>query len=178
MSIEGHVRTETLLDFLHGELVPEDDARVHEHIASCASCRSEHDAQVRITEALRAHAYAEERDLPPRVVARVREHIDPQRRPAWWQHVTASLRPAVAMPVAAVLLLAAILGFSSIRPAFVRVPTIAAAYYIDDHAALSTRFLPFAQTAAVPATLNGTLGSTSASVAAADSMYSSIFANE
>jgi anti-sigma factor RsiW len=164
---EGHVRADTLLDFLHGELSPEEDAGVHEHLASCATCSAEHEEQMRLTEVLRAHAIAEERELPARVVARVRERINAYREPAWWQQLTAFVRPAVAMPAAAVLLLAAILGFSSIRPVFMHAPEIAAAYYLDDHAALSTHFLPFAQGATVPATLNGGLTSRSASVAAA-----------
>lgn len=177
MMIEGHIPADTLLDFLHGELSPEDDAGVHAHLASCASCSAEREAQVRLTEVFRAHAAAEERELPMRVIVRVRERIDAQRQPAWWQQLNALVRPAVAMPAAAVLLLAAILGFSSIRPTLVRAPEIAATYYLDDHAALSTQFLPFAQTSAVPTTLDGGLSSSrSASVAAAPEF--SIIASE
>ena len=46
--MNDHLSTDLLVDYVHGELAPADDARAHAHLAACAACR----------EALQA-AYAE-----------------------------------------------------------------------------------------------------------------------
>lgn len=147
-----HIDSETLLDYLHHELTPERDAAVLSHLTACASCTQAYDAEAFVTERLRADARAYERELPPGVVARVRSAVA-QTQPAWWVQMTNVLRPAVALPTAAVVVLAAVLGFSSLQSRLTHSPTIAASYYLDDHAALSSSALPFAQTATVPESL-------------------------
>ncbi len=164
--INEHPNTELLIDYLHRELPPQEDAAVLTHLADCAACRDAYQVQARITERLRAHARAEERDLPLGVIARVRDRIAGQARVAWWQQWSLAFRPIVGLPVAAVLVLAMALGWASLRPHAAAAPSIAATYYLDDHAALSTSSLPFAQTAAVPAALedSGVSGDTQAAI--------------
>ena len=161
--INEHTDANLLIDYLHRELQPEEDAAVHAHLLACEPCRDAYEAQARITEHLRAHAQAEERELPPGVVARIRDRVAGQARLAWWHQLSLAFRPAVGLPVAAVLVLATVLGWASLRPHEGHAPSIAAAYYLDDHAALS---LPFSQTAAVPATLEDSSGTESAHSAA------------
>ena len=154
-----HIDSETLIDYLHRELTPERDAFVHAHLAGCAECARAYDAEARLTERLRSAARAEELELPPSVVARIRSEVALRSHPAWWTQVTSVLRPAVALPTAAVVVLATVLGFSSLQSHFAGAPSIAASYYLDDHDALSSSSLPFAQTAVVPEALDP--GSTS-----------------
>jgi predicted anti-sigma-YlaC factor YlaD len=161
---DEHVTTETLIDYLHHELSAEDDAHVHVHLAQCAPCRGGYEAQAQLSERLRAFARSEERELPARVLFGVREQIARRRGPAWLRF-DAVLRPAVGLPVAAAIVLAAAVGFSSLHPSLTHAPSVAAAYYLDDHAALSNRLMPLSQPAAVPATLTNTQASQSANVA-------------
>lgn len=147
-----HIDSTTLLDYLHGELTPEHDAAIHVHLAACASCALARDAEASLTERLRAEALAAERDVPPGVAARVRARLDPVQ-PHWFTGLRALLRPAIGLPVAAVLVLAIVLGLTSLHMTASKAPAIAAAYYLDDHASLSTRALPFTQTSVVPEAL-------------------------
>lgn len=148
-----HVSPETIIDYLHEELEPGEDARVHAHISQCAQCAAAFNAQTRLTERLRALARSEERDLPARVLYGVRRQAQ-AARPAWWMQLRAPFRPAMGLPAAAVLVLAAALGLSWIVPHGTQTPSIAANYYLDDHAALATSSLPFEQTTAVPTSLS------------------------
>lgn len=162
---DEHITTETLVDYLHHELAVEDDARVLAHIGECAACRAAYHAQAQLTDRLRAFALAEERDLPPRVVFGVRERLARRTHPAWWRRL-APARAVVGLPVAAAVVLAVLFGFSSIRPNLSHAPSIAAAYYLDDHTALSNRLMPLSQAAAVPVTLTNPETSQNANVAA------------
>lgn len=160
-----HPTTQTLIDYLYHELAPEEDANVLAHLGACEACTAAYDAQARLSERLRAHALAEERELPPGVLARVREQVARESNPAWWQRASLLFRPVVGLPVAAVFVLALILGFSSLRPHVHA--AIAAAYYLDAHAALTNSSMPFAQTAVVPSALedSGRLQNTAAAIA-------------
>jgi Putative zinc-finger len=147
-----HPTAENLTDYLHHALSPEDDAQIHTHLETCASCRSDYQHEARLTEILRAHARKQERDLPAGVVARIWDRIDVGGdRPSFWETLHAFLRPTIAVSAAAALLLAAYFG-----PAYWNArtlpPSIDAAYYLQDHAAV-TGTLPFADTAAMPAAL-------------------------
>ena len=149
-----HIDETTLIDYLHRELTPERDAAVLAHLGACAQCTAAHETEARLTERLRADARASECDLPLGVAARIRSAVVAQARPTWWTQLTSAVRPAVALPAAAVVVLAAVLGLSSLHSQLTHAPSIAAAYYIDDHAALSSSALPFAQTAVVPESLD------------------------
>ncbi len=164
-----HIDSSILTDYLHHELAPGEDARVLAHLTACTECAGAYEAEARLTEALRAEARAAERELPLRVENRVLAGIEASRMPAWLRQLRLVARPAIGLPVAAAIVLAAALGFVSLGSHTAHAPTIAAAYYLDDHAALSNSSLPFAQTAVVPGSLeNGTAngGATSAAVGA------------
>lgn len=160
-----HVDHGVLIDYLHRELEPEQDAVVYAHLTVCADCAASYDAEARLSERLRADAQAAEREFPPRVTRGVFAAIDASRMPAWLAQLRIALRPAVGLPVAAVVALALALGFSSLtHPP--HAPSIAASYYLDDHAALSSSSLPFSQTAVVPGALEQGSGNGSGSTAA------------
>lgn len=161
-----HPTTQTLIDYLYHELAPEEDAAVLAHLGVCEACTAAYDVQAELGERLRAHARAEERELPSGVPARVRERVAQEVNRAWWQRASLFFRPVVGLPVAAVLVLAAILGLSSLRT-HAHVP-IAAAYYLDAHAALTNSSMPFAQTAVVPSALEDSGRSQSTTTTAAD----------
>ena len=129
-----HLTNEQLIDYMHGALAPEQDAAVYEHIESCAQCRAEYDAELALTYILRAHAASEERELPSTLKAELWSRIR-AAEPSTWSRIAAWVRPSVAVPVAAVLALAAYFGntYLGAQPA----PSIEAAYYLQDHAALN-----------------------------------------
>jgi anti-sigma factor RsiW len=145
--INDHPSSEMLLDYVHGELPAHQDAAVHAHLAVCSSCSGAYDEEMRLGELLRAHARAEERELPPGFGARViaAATASPPAR-AWWQ--APIFRPAYVLPAAAGIVLALYLGFSAFGgPA--KTTTVGATYYIESHAALATD-APFAEGASLP----------------------------
>jgi len=147
---ETHPSLEELVDYIHGELAPEQDARVHAHLADCALCAQKRDAEASLTDLLRAHANAEERDLPPSVVAGIRSALAPAPRAAW-SPLQLLLRPALA--ATAVAAVAAMIYFGN--PAWHGAPTLTridASYYLDNHTAL-TATTPFFHDPPMPVTL-------------------------
>jgi len=98
---EIHPSIEELVDYMHGELTPERDAAVHAHLVDCSSCSQIRDSEASLTDLLRAHANAEERDLPPSVIAGIRNAVARPMRPAWSLQLL--LRPAVAIGAAAAI---------------------------------------------------------------------------
>lgn len=132
---QTHPTPDEIVDYLHGELSPSRDAAIHAHIAECAECAEARDAEVKITELLRAHARAQERELPSGVLASIRSKIA-ERPPSLWEQIVAGFRPAVAVPVA--IAIAAFIYFgikTAHRPA--QAATIDAAYYVSSYDALS-----------------------------------------
>jgi len=149
---EQHVSPEQLVDYLHGELPASEDAAVRAHLAACAECREAYDAEARLTELMRGHARAQERELPQGVVANIREAIAASQEP-WWSRFTASLRPlAIGAAIAAGIVVGT---FASLRTwhSHAQASTIDAAYYLDDHAALAPT-TPVGEGRALPAALN------------------------
>lgn len=134
-----HLRYDDLTDYLHAALPPERDAEIYAHLEQCAPCRSAYDAEVSLTEALRAHAGAEERELPGAVKAEIWNRIR-AAQPSPLARFGALWRPAIAVPVAAAIALAAYFGTTYVGPH--GAPSIAAAYYLQDHAALGST-VPF-----------------------------------
>ncbi len=146
---EPHLSPEDLVEYLHGELPAERDATAHRHLADCAACRDAYESEARLTELLRAHARAEERDLPPAVVAGVRAALE-RERPA--QRFAGWLRPAL---VAAAIVCGLLVGMYASQGGWhsrARAAGIDASYYLDDHAALD-RTTPLGEDAALPAAL-------------------------
>lgn len=134
-----HPNSEIFLDYIHGELSPAEDASVYAHIEQCEPCRAEYQAEVALGEMLRAHAAREERELPSSVKAEIWQRIR-EAKPSAASRLTAWLRPAVAVPVAAALALAAYFGTAYMSPQ--GAPAIEASYYLQDHAAMNTT-IPF-----------------------------------
>ncbi|HEY8296630.1 MAG TPA: anti-sigma factor [Candidatus Baltobacteraceae bacterium] len=147
-----HATTDQLIDYIHGALAPEEDAFVHTHIDTCGACREEYASEVSLTELLRTHAAAEEREMPSTIKAAIWQQIrDAAPSPA--QRVIAWMRPAIALPIAAAIVLAAYFGLHT-QPVSAA-PMIDAAYLLQDHAAMNST-VPFGdRTGANPATLEG-----------------------
>ncbi len=146
-----HPTEEQIVDYLHGELAPGADAALLLHLEECAECRSDYGAQARVSELLRDYADASERDFPLGMGERIRNAIKSIPAPSWDQRLQALWRPALAIPVAAVFALAAFLGHgATLRQGATTI--IDAAYYLDDHAAL-TSTVPFGEGNVVPSTL-------------------------
>ncbi|HVS46486.1 MAG TPA: zf-HC2 domain-containing protein [Verrucomicrobiae bacterium] len=147
----NHNSQEQLIDYLHHALAPEDDAAVYAHLENCSACRAAYQDEAALGEALRAQAAAEERDMPSGVVASIWAAIEAsQRRATLADRLLAWMRPAVMVPVMAVVVVALLLvpHFTPSSPT----QTIDAAYYLQAHAALGGT-MPFADTDVVPASL-------------------------
>lgn len=146
-----HLTNEQLIDYLHREASPAADASILAHLESCAECSAHYEAEAKLSEVLRGYAVESERELPQGVVARIWDAVDRAEAPmSIWQRLSASIRPAVAVPVAAMLLVATYFGLTTHRTD--AAPTIGAAYYLDDHAALNST-VPLSEGAAIPASL-------------------------
>jgi len=130
-----HITTDRLIDYIHGALVPADDAVVLAHLESCSACADEYAAEVRMSDLLREQATREERELPSMIKANVWQAIR-EARPTYGARLRAWLRPAFALPVAAVIVAAVFFG-----PTYLghreSAPLIDAAYYLEDHAAMN-----------------------------------------
>jgi predicted anti-sigma-YlaC factor YlaD len=128
-----HLTTETLIDYLRGELEPAEDALAHTHLQECGVCRAEHERETRLSEMLAAAAQREELDLPGMVRARIWEAVR-AAQPSPYARMLGFLRPAIAVPAAAVLVVATYfaspLGHRGPTP-----PMIDATYYLEQHAA-------------------------------------------
>ena len=64
---QTHPTPDELVDYLHGELPAPRSAAIAAHVAGCPECADARDAEVSVTQLLRAHARAQERELPPGV---------------------------------------------------------------------------------------------------------------
>lgn len=138
---ETHPSIEQIVDYLYGELAPPEDAAIHAHFATCRSCDERRADEVAIGEALRTQARAEERELPAGVVARIRTAVahPPQ---SVWERLRDAWRPVFVVPAAAAAGLAIFFGFNAWHTG-VAPTAINAAYYVNNHAAMTTN-APFA----------------------------------
>jgi len=143
--MKEHLRNDDLLDFLHEALSPEADAAIYAHLEECTACRKQHDFEAALTEAVQAYAVREERELPSTVKAEIWERVR-SAKPSPLSWVAGWLRPGVAIPVAAVIVLGAYFGVSSMGPR--GVASIDAAYYLQDHAALNST-IPFSDRSSI-----------------------------
>jgi anti-sigma factor RsiW len=146
---QTHPTPEQLVEYLHGELPPPHDAAVHAHLAECSACARAYEAEAALRELLRAHARSQERELPYRVVAAVRDAAETTAPPAW-ERFRSALRPVVLIPAAAALAVALYFGMSGRHSG--GATAINAAYYVTNHAALQAT-TPFSEDAPIPATL-------------------------
>lgn len=134
-----HLTTDTLLDYVHGELAPAQDAAVYAHIEQCEPCRTEYEAEIAIGEMLRTQAAQDERELPSAVKAEIWQRVR-SGKPAIWNRAFGWIRPAVAVPLAAAIAVAAYFGTTYMGPQ--AAPAIEASYYLQDHAAMNST-IPF-----------------------------------
>jgi anti-sigma factor RsiW len=138
---ETHPSTDQIVDYLHGELPSGQDAAMHVHLAGCRSCDDRRAEELALTETLRAHARAEERDLPASVAARIYAAIELPRPFAAWERLRAGLRPIFVLPAVAAIAVILYFGFGARSGSTAPTP-IDAAYFVDQHAAL-TASAPF-----------------------------------
>jgi anti-sigma factor RsiW len=143
---DTHPTFEDLIDYAHGELSPARDAQLHEHLAGCPSCFASYHAELNVSDSLRAYARETERDLPPGFAQAIVLNAI-QHRPTLWERWSASLRPFMAVPVAAAILLVAFFAIGRHGAPERRVDP---SYYFEDHAALAAS-VPFEDSAALPA---------------------------
>lgn len=142
-----HLNNQLLIDYMHAGLDTEQDARVYAHLEACPACRAEYDAELALTDLLRSYAAADARELPSSVKAEIWERIR-AARPSPWGAWGTWLRPAISLPVAAALALAAYFGTTYLGPQ--GTAPIDAAYYLQDHAALDST-VPFSDRATAAA---------------------------
>jgi len=148
--MNAHPNHELLIDYLHGELAPGEDAAFLLHLDECATCRARYQEEVSLSESLREYARATEREFPVGIRAAVLDAIETGAdRPTLLERLASVFKPAIAVPIAAALVLAAFLGFGSTAH---RNPTIDAGYYLEDHAAV-TSAVPFNEGNTVPTAL-------------------------
>ncbi len=147
---QSHPTPGELVDYLYAELPPPQDAAVHAHLAGCSPCAQAYEAESSLTEVLREHARAQERELPYRVVLAIRDSVANAAPPPAWKRIRVALRPVVLIPAAAALAVALYFGVSGHRSS--AATPIGAAYYVNDHAALTVT-APFSEDAPVPVIL-------------------------
>lgn len=147
----NHPSQEQLIDYLHGELAPAEDAAFLLHLEGCDACRARYEDEAGLSESLLRFARVSERELPSGVRASIWSAVEAlHHEPAWTQRLAAWLRPRVAIPIAAALAIAAFAGYGSTIHR--NGTTIDAAYYLEDHAAL-TGAVPFNEGNTVPTAL-------------------------
>lgn len=159
-----HLTNERLIDYMHRALAPDVDAAVYAHLEQCAPCRSEYDVEASLSEGLRAYARATERELPPTLKAGIWSEIRAER-PNVWQRFAAGFRPAVALPVAAILAVGIYFGVHGGAAA----PSIEAAYYLNDHAAMNNT-TPFSDHNANPVQIQASAAYSTQSAVAVQAM--------
>ncbi len=133
-----HYLNETLIDYIHGELAPGEDASLFAHLTACVDCRASYDAEVALTEALRSSPLAAERELPPMLKAQIWAAVRTER-PSALEAMRSFFRPAYALPALAVILVAGYFGVPAARNSLTPAdqPGVSASYYLDEHAAES-----------------------------------------
>lgn len=130
-----HITTDQLIDYIHSALAPAEDAFVHTHLEVCPQCRAEYAVEVRLSEMLRDQAAREAREMPSAIKANLWQLIR-DSKPSFGRAVRAWFRPAYALPVAAAIILSAYLAPTYLGN-HAGPPTIDAAYYLQDHAAMN-----------------------------------------
>lgn len=126
-----------LVDYERGELDAARDAAMHEHLQSCDACRAEWQADLALVDSLRA--WSAEREFPASILAGVRQAMYAEEAPSFLQRLRAALRPAIAAPMAAAVVIA--VGYVGYQRAHTPQPTMTGMDYVREH---------FAQTASLP----------------------------
>jgi anti-sigma factor RsiW len=132
-----HLTTDTIIDYIHGELSAPEDALTHAHLQTCAACREDYERETQISEALLAAIGGTDRELPPMIKARIWEVVRAER-PSPLARLAGFLRPAIAIPAAAILVVITYFASPLSHPA-PSGPTVDATYYLEQHAAEQLR---------------------------------------
>lgn len=150
---DAHLPIERLIDYLHRELAPDEDARVLAHLDSCAACRSAYDEEAELSDRLHSYAQGTQCDLPPGLATRIRARAHASTSSVGSIWIRRWMRPLVGVPIGAALALAIYFTNGALHHGAASAKTISAIYYLEDHAAL-TSTVPFASTGSVvPAAL-------------------------
>jgi anti-sigma factor RsiW len=139
--MNSHLSADEIIDYIRHELAPAEDVIVFEHLALCEPCRSEHEAELQLTSALRA-TLGSERELPAMLKARIWDEIRTPRRAATpW---AAFWRPIAAAGLTAAVAAGAYVAVSS--NAAPKTPQVAvdARYYFASHSATTRQENPLA----------------------------------
>jgi anti-sigma factor (TIGR02949 family) len=126
-----HLNPDVLIDYLHHELPPGQDAKVLAHLEACARCARELDVEASITDRLRAAARADELELPLGMRSAIIARISAVR-PNPWDRLSAVFRPVVLLPVAAVLTAVAIFVGPVLQPQ--QNTALPVSYYLQQYA--------------------------------------------
>jgi anti-sigma factor RsiW len=132
-----HFDRDILIDYLHGALLPAKDAAVFAHLETCDKCRATYEEEAALGEALRTAARASELEFPAMVKARVWDAVR-REQPSLWERFRSRWGPAIAVPVAAIIALAAYFGTPALRGQG-GAPGVAASYFLDEHNAEATQ---------------------------------------
>ena len=132
-----HPSIEQIVDYLHGEAAPAEDAAIHAHLAACSQCEKERIDEVAIADALRAHARASERELPASVVATIRRRVAQPTGPSLGERFAAVFRPIVLFPAAAAVAALLYVGIDVWRDYAAPATTIDATSYVQNHSVMA-----------------------------------------
>jgi anti-sigma factor RsiW len=120
-----------LVDYERGELDAIRDAEVFTHLQACDGCRADWRADVEVVESLRSMHSAQA--LPMSVLAGVRQAMRATPAPSFLEQLRAVLRPAIAAPVAAALVIA--VGTIGYQRAHEPQPTLTGMDFVRQHVA-------------------------------------------
>ena len=151
MTTDRHPTREEIVDFQHRALEPGADAVLLAHIEICVPCAAIHDEEARLTELVRVHARSEHLELPLGFAAATLARARERERPRFVEQFLAWWRPAVAVPAAAFLVLAALLA-PVVLPRLHHPSQINALHDLRDHAALMAT-VPFEDSSQAPIVL-------------------------
>ncbi|HEY1727357.1 MAG TPA: zf-HC2 domain-containing protein [Candidatus Baltobacteraceae bacterium] len=127
-----HLTSDLLIDYLHHELGPADDARVLAHLETCEECKHELNVEATITDRLRAVARAEELDLPLGMQSAIMARIA-DLRPNRWHALHKFLRPIVIVPFAAAIAAGAFFLTPVLSPPASQSAGLPVSYYLQEH---------------------------------------------
>jgi anti-sigma factor (TIGR02949 family) len=128
--MKQHLNSTTLIDYLHHELPPGDDAEVLAHLQSCEACSQELNVEASISERLRESARESDLEVPAGLRSAIMARIAAQRQSPWYA-LRSLVRPLIVVPVAAALATAAFLLGPALLP---QSPGVPVSYYLQQYA--------------------------------------------
>jgi anti-sigma factor RsiW len=120
-----------LVDYERGELDAVRDAEMFAHLQACDGCRAVWRTDTELVDSLRSLRCAQA--LPPSVLAGVRQAMHAAPAPSFLEQLRAVLRPAIAAPVAAALIIG--VGTIGYQRTHVPAPTLTGMDFVRQHVA-------------------------------------------